>query len=29
MKRIILPLDSSQEASIVEGIDVYGMEELA
>ncbi len=29
MKRIILPVDSSKEASIVEGIEVYGMSELA
>lgn len=28
IKRIILPLDSAKEASIVEGIDVYGMENL-
>jgi len=29
VKRIILPLDSSKEASIVDGIEVYGMDELA
>ncbi len=29
IKRIILPVESSLEASIVEGIDVYGMENLA
>ncbi len=29
LKRIILPKDSSREASIVEGIDIYGMENLA
>ncbi len=29
IKRIILPLDSSKEASIVEGIDIYGMENLS
>lgn len=28
IKKIILPLDSSAEASIVEGIEVYGMESL-
>lgn len=28
IKRIILPVDSAKEASIVEGIDVYGMENL-
>jgi len=28
IKRIILPVDSSKEASIVEGIDVYGMKSL-
>jgi magnesium chelatase family protein len=29
IKRIILPVDSSKEASIVEGIDVYGIESLS
>ncbi len=29
IKRIILPVDSSKEASIVEGIDVYGIENLS
>jgi magnesium chelatase family protein len=29
IKRIILPIDSSQEASIVDGIDIYGMENLS
>ncbi|HUX59690.1 MAG TPA: YifB family Mg chelatase-like AAA ATPase [Ignavibacteriaceae bacterium] len=28
IKRIILPMDSAKEASIVDGIDVYGMENL-
>ncbi|MBL1212953.1 MAG: YifB family Mg chelatase-like AAA ATPase [Ignavibacteriae bacterium] len=28
LKRVILPLDSSKEASIVDGIEVYGMENL-
>ena len=28
VKRIILPVDSAKEASIVDGIDVYGMENL-
>ncbi|MGD8305392.1 MAG: YifB family Mg chelatase-like AAA ATPase [Ignavibacteria bacterium] len=28
IRRIILPVDSSREASIVDGIDVYGMESL-
>jgi magnesium chelatase family protein len=28
IKRIILPVDSAKEASIVDGIDVYGMENL-
>ncbi len=28
IKRVIVPVDSSKEASIVEGIDVYGMESL-
>ncbi len=29
IKRIILPVDSSKEASIVDGIDIYGMENLS
>ncbi len=29
IKRIILPIDSSKEASIVEGIEVYGIENLS
>ncbi len=29
IKRIILPLDSSREASIVDGVDIYGMENLS
>ncbi len=29
IKRIILPVDSSKEASIVEGIEVYGIENLS
>jgi magnesium chelatase family protein len=29
IKRIILPIDSSKEASIVDGIDVYGIQSLA
>jgi magnesium chelatase family protein len=28
LKRVILPIDSSKEASIVDGIEVYGMENL-
>jgi magnesium chelatase family protein len=29
IKRIILPVDSSEEASIVDGIDIFGMENLS
>ncbi len=29
IKRIILPVDSSKEASIVDGVDIYGMENLS
>jgi magnesium chelatase family protein len=29
LKRVILPIDSSKEASIVEGIEIYGMENLS